>query len=90
MKLIIEKHPELTRLMDFFAEVEALAMRMGVHIDELNPDLLENTSALHTYFRKNAKAISAYRSALLLSPAKSEEKINAGSPLHSLSILREE
>jgi hypothetical protein len=65
MKLTIEKHPELTRLIDFFAEIELMAQRMGLHVDDLNHERKANTSHLHTYFRSHSKEILEYRTALL-------------------------
>lgn len=38
MKLIIEKHPEFTRLSNYFKTIEILADNMGVDIDDLLSD----------------------------------------------------
>ena len=86
MKLIIEKHPELTRLMNFFAEVEGMAERLGLNIDELNPDRKENISPMQTHFRKNAGAISAYRSEILNASSKKTDKSSGCCSIASLSI----
>ena len=90
MKLIVEKHPELTRLINFFAEIEIMAQRMGVHIDDLNHERKANASHLHTYFRRNAKAISSYRTALL--NGQDVPKKNGKTPcsISSLSIHKED
>jgi hypothetical protein len=90
MKLIIEKHPELTRLIDFFAEVEVMAQRMGVNIDDLNPERKVNASPLHTYFRKNSKAISRYRSDLLTNSSKQPMDNSRCCSISSLRIHKEE
>ena len=87
MKLIIKKHPELTRLINFFAEVEGMAQRLGLNIDELNPDREENISPMHTYFRKNSKAISGYRSEVLKQNDNNKRVKNSGCcSITSLSI----
>ena len=82
MKLISTKHPELTRLINFFAEVEGMAQRLGLNIDELNPDHKVSTNHLHTSFRQNSKAILRYREAVLKG-----EEINKDSSCCSISSL---
>ncbi|MBP6335388.1 MAG: hypothetical protein KA444_07950 [Bacteroidia bacterium] len=90
MKLTIEKHPELTRLIKFFEEIEIKAQRMGIHIDDLNHDRKASTSTLHTYFRKNAKAITTYRAALLNGDKNSGAKSQEPCSISSLSIYKSE
>ncbi len=90
MKLIIEKHPELTRLINFFAEVEGLAQSLGLNIDDLNPDRKANTSTLHTSFRQNSKAILRYRTDVLKGAEPSLEKKSKCCSITSLSIHKEE
>lgn len=92
MKLIIEKHPELTRLINFFAEVESMAHRMGLNIDDLNSERKANTSPLHTYFRQNSKAISKHRAAVLNANAKTLTEVKPSNccSISSLSIHKDE
>lgn len=90
MKLTIEKHPELTRLINFFAEMETIATRMGLHVDDLNSEHVLEPGHLHTSFRQNAKDILKYRVALLTSNHKPEHKESNCCSISSLSIHKED
>ena len=90
MKLIIEKHPELTRLINFFAEVEGLAQSLGLNLDDLNIDRKENTNQLHTSFRQNSDAILRYRTSVLTGTKLPTENKSKCCSISSLSIHKEE
>jgi hypothetical protein len=63
MKLIIEKHPELTRLTNCFQKIEALAETMGVEIDDLVEDQ-KNSSVLYSHFKRKFLSRSVKRAEL--------------------------
>jgi hypothetical protein len=65
MKLFIEKHPDLVRLIDLFNEMEMRAHRLGVQIDELYRDKEIQSNSLRASFRRRSGAISDYRQDVL-------------------------
>ena len=57
MKLTIEKHPEFSRLAQYFKTIEDLAENLGMEVDDLLPN---------HHFRKTSGHPSLHRMALVL------------------------
>ncbi|MBK6444748.1 MAG: hypothetical protein IPQ03_16295 [Bacteroidetes bacterium] len=66
MKLIIEQHPELSKLISYFKKIEAIAERLGIDVDELVSELKPGNASMYMSFKKKILSQAHQRAELLL------------------------
>jgi hypothetical protein len=71
MTLIIEKHPEFTRLSNYFKKIELIADDMGVEVDEL----LSDSVSVRLPSENQILSITHQRVKSLLSDSKKNESV---------------
>ena len=76
MKLIIDQHPELTKLIGYFKKIEAIAERLGIEVDELVSDLQPGNGSMYMRFKKNILN-KAHQRAELLNNLKTSAPLDA-------------
>ena len=66
MKLIIEKHPDISQLTHYFQKIEALAYDQGMEVDELLSTRAKENSSNY-FFKESQSEIAKHRSSVFRS-----------------------
>ncbi|HRH67622.1 MAG TPA: hypothetical protein PLU53_15085 [Bacteroidia bacterium] len=65
MKLIIEKHPELTTLVIYFKKIEAIAEKLGIDVDDLISESCQMNTSMYMSFKKKILTMAQKRAEVL-------------------------
>jgi hypothetical protein len=86
MKLRIETHREYLKLKEYFKNIEALAEKMGVDVDDLLQESRNNRGTMYTSFRRKISTLAQKRNDVFVN--RNDEIIKEDSRLADLTILK--
>jgi hypothetical protein len=85
MKLAADKNEELKKLSDYFEEIETIAAKLGVEVEDLMQEYKNNNTASFDTFKKSLLAIAEKRQHVFKQPGLDGLETSSG-----MSILKEE
>lgn len=66
MKMTIVKHPELTKLTGYFKNIEELAEKLGIDVDDLVWEQRNRNLRMYTSFKQDLAGLARKRAEVLL------------------------
>jgi hypothetical protein len=86
MKLSADKNEELKNLANYFDEIESIAAKLGVEVEDLMQEYKNNNTASYDSFKKSLLAIAEKRHHAF----REYDADSSETPVSGMSILKEE